>query len=97
MYDDFYDDLFINSFYFQDIDKQITVEAEKNLMIAKDNPTVTSVGFNGRRTTIIWSDGDITEAMCDSRDTYSKSAGFAIAYAKKFGGKYFSELLRANS
>lgn len=32
MYDDFYDDLFINSFYFQDIDKQITVEAEKNLM-----------------------------------------------------------------
>lgn len=32
MHDDFYDDMFINNSYFQDIDKQVTVEEEKNLM-----------------------------------------------------------------
>lgn len=32
MYDDFYDDMFINNSYFLDVDKQVTVEAEKNLM-----------------------------------------------------------------
>lgn len=47
--------------------------------------------FNDPATGIIWNDGTKTVAKCVKGDKYDPEKGFAIAYAKKFGGKTFRE------
>lgn len=47
--------------------------------------------FNDPATIIMWADGTKTVAKCVKGDKYDPEKGFAIAYAKKFGGKTFRE------
>lgn len=47
--------------------------------------------FNDPATVIIWEDGTKTVAKAVKGDKYDPEKGFAIAYAKKFGGKTFRE------
>lgn len=47
--------------------------------------------FNDPATVILWNDGTKTVAKCVKGDKYDPEKGFAIAYAKKFGGKTFRE------
>lgn len=47
--------------------------------------------FNDPTTIILWKDGAKTVAKAVKGDGYDPEKGFAIAYAKKFGGKTFRE------
>lgn len=53
--------------------------------------SVKRVIFNDPATVIFWDDGTKTVAKVVKGDKYDPEKGFAIAYAKKFGGKTFRE------
>lgn len=64
---------------------------ESELELVDASTIINRVIFNDPATVIIWNDGTKTVAKAVKGDKYDPEKGFAIAYAKKFGGKTFRE------
>ena len=71
--------------------KQIITEWLKPWYEFESMDGIKRVIFNDPATVILWADGTKTVAKAVKGDKYDPEKGFAIAYAKKFGGKTFRE------
>lgn len=73
-----------------DDDKHLQLWCKVKCLVDKPSE-IKRVIFNDPATVIIWKDGTKTVAKAVKGDKYDPEKGFAIAYAKKFGGKTFRE------